>query len=255
MICHLGNSVLSEHHCSIWFRRTFGPRSPGLSNPTSFLRPVLPMAPTTENNDRNEQSVLGPNTAKFLRDFTLYTTTNHAITSKRCLNNDACITLPVLMTPYEVIRFWMKWFCTHQNHLPSRSSWRNWSRHICRIWKTDQNCCCPHFPCHHLEYSEPPAHHRTIWCHSTFGPRDLGLSNSTSFMRPALPVAPTTDNNARDERSVLRLTPARFLRDFTLHMTTSYAIMENRCPNNNACITLWVRMTPYGVESLDFRWN
>ena len=50
----------------------------------------------------------------------------------------------------------------------------------------------------------PPAHPRTIWCRSTFGPRSPGLSNPTSFLRPALPMAPTTDNNARDERSVLR---------------------------------------------------
>ena len=60
----------------------------------------------------------------------------------------------------------------------------------------------------------PPAHHRTIWCRSTFGPRGPGLSNPTSFLRPALPMAPTTDNNARDERSVPRPNPATFLRDF-----------------------------------------
>ena len=59
--------------------------------------------------------------------------------------------------------------------------------------KTEQNCCCPHCRCHHLGYSVPPAHHRTIWCRSTFGPRGPGLSNPTSFLRPALPMAPTTD--------------------------------------------------------------
>ena len=53
-----------------------------------------------------------------------------------------------------------------------------------------------------------PAHHRTIWCRSTFGPRGPGLSNPTSFLRPALPMAPTTDNNARDKRSVPRPNPA-----------------------------------------------
>ena len=58
----------------------------------------------------------------------------------------------------------------------------------------------------HLGYSMPPAHHRTIWCRSTFGPRGPGLSNPTPFLRPALPMAPTTDNNASDERSVLRPT-------------------------------------------------
>ena len=95
----------------------------------------------------------------------------------------------------------------------------------CQVLKTEQNCCCPHCRCHHLGYSVPPAHHRTIWCRSTFGPRGPGLSNPTSFLRPALPMAPTTDNNARDERSVLRPNPATFLRDFTLYMTTNYAII------------------------------
>ena len=92
-------------------------------------------------------------------------------------------------------------------------------------------------PCHHLGYSVPPAHHRTIWCRSTFGPRGPGLSNPTSFLRPALPMAPTTDNNARDKRSVPRPNPATFLRDFTLYMTTNYAIIRKRCLNYIACLT------------------
>ena len=81
------------------------------------------------------------------------------------------------------------------------------------------------------------AHHCTIWCRSTFGPRGTGLSNPTSFLRPALPMAPTTDNNARDKRSVLRPNPATFSRDFTLYMMTNYAIIRKRCLNYNACIT------------------
>ena len=91
--------------------------------------------------------------------------------------------------------------------------------------KTEQNCCCPHCRCHHLGYFVPPAHHCTIWCRSTFGPRGPGLSNPTSFLRPALSMAPTTDNNTRDEQSVLRPNPATFLRDFTLYMTTNYPII------------------------------
>ena len=39
-------------------------------------------------------------------------------------------------------------------------------------------------------------------------------------------MAPTTDNNARDKRSVPRPNPATFLRDFTLYMTTKYAIIR-----------------------------
>ena len=90
--------------------------------------------------------------------------------------------------------------------------------------------------CHHLGYSVPPAHHRTIWCRSTFGPRGPGLSNPTSFLRPALPMAPTTDNNARDKRSVPRPNPATFLRDFTLYMTSNYAILWKRCLNYITCL-------------------
>ena len=99
------------------------------------------------------------------------------------------------------------------------------------------NCCCPRCRCHHLGYSVPPAHHRTNLGRSTFGPCGPGLSNPTSFLRPALPMAPTTDNNARDERSVLRPNPAIILRDFTLYMTTNCAILRKKCLNFNACIT------------------
>ena len=60
--------------------------------------------------------------------------------------------------------------------------------------KTEQNCCVPHCWCHHLGYSVPPAHHRNIWCRSTFGIRGPGLSKPTFSLRSALPMAPTTDN-------------------------------------------------------------
>ena len=99
--------------------------------------------------------------------------------------------------------------------------------------KNQQNCCRPTCRCHHLGYSVPPALHRTIWCRSTFGPRGPGLSNPTSFLRPALPMAPTRDDNARDKRSVLRPNPATFLRDFALYMTTNYAIIRKRYQNIN----------------------
>ena len=78
--------------------------------------------------------------------------------------------------------------------------------------KNEQNWCCPHCRCHHLGYSVPRAHHCTIWCRSNFEPRGPSLSIPTSFLRPALKMAPTTDNNARDEQSVLRLNPATFSR-------------------------------------------
>ena len=119
--------------------------------------------------------------------------------------------------------------------------------------KNQQNCCRPTYccrptcRCHHLGYSVPPALHCTIWCRSTFGPRGPGLSNPTSFLRPALPMAPTRHDNARDKRSVLRPNPATFLRDFALYMTTNYAIIWKRCLNYIARITLSTPMTPFGV--------
>ena len=91
--------------------------------------------------------------------------------------------------------------------------------------KNQQNCCRPTCRCHHLGYSVPPALHRTTSCRSTSGPRGPGLSNTTSFLRPALPMAPTRDDNARDKQSVLRPNRATFLRDFALYMTTNYAII------------------------------
>ena len=91
--------------------------------------------------------------------------------------------------------------------------------------KNQQNYCRPSCRCHNLGNSVPPALHRIIWCRSTFGPRGPGLSNPTSFLRPALAMAPRRDDNARDKQSVLRPNPATFLRDFALHMTTNYAIM------------------------------
>ena len=83
--------------------------------------------------------------------------------------------------------------------------------------KIQQNCCRPHCRCHHLGYSVPPAHHCTIWCRSTFGPCGPGLSNPTSFLRPALPMAPTTDDNARvnpGNTKGVNLTPFGFFKFF-----------------------------------------
>ena len=109
----------------------------------------------------------------------------------------------------------------------------------------EQNCCRPTCRCT-LGYSVPPAHHRTIWCRSTFGPRGPGLSNPTSFLRPALPMAPTRDDNARDKRSVLRPNPVTFLKDFALYMTFKYAIIRKRCLNYTACLTVIRPVFPFG---------
>ena len=77
-------------------------------------------------------------------------------------------------------------------------------------------------------YHLVPKHLRTTW------PRP---EQSTFFLRPALPMAPTRDDNARDKRSVLRPSPATFLRDFTLYMTTNYVIIWKRCLNYITCLT------------------
>ena len=70
---------------------------------------------------------------------------------------------------------------------------------------TEQNCCCPHCRCHHLGYSVLPAHHCTIWCRSTFGPRGPGLSNPTSFLRACSPNG--TDNRQQRQRQTERPPP------------------------------------------------
>ena len=90
--------------------------------------------------------------------------------------------------------------------------------------KNQQNCCRPtakpakllssYLPVSPSRVLRAPALHRTIWCRSTFGPRGPGLSNPTSFLRPALPMAPTRDDNARDKRSVLRPEPSDILKGF-----------------------------------------
>ena len=85
--------------------------------------------------------------------------------------------------------------------------------------KNEQNCCRPTCRCHHLGYSVPPAHH--IWCRSTFGPRGPGLSNPTSFLRPALPMAPTRDDNARDKNERPPPKPSDILKRF-------YALYDNK---------------------------
>ena len=117
--------------------------------------------------------------------------------------------------------------------------------------KPSKNCCRPTCRCHHLGYSVPPALHRTIWCRSTFGPRGPGLRNPTSFLRPALPMAPTRDDNARDKRSVLRPKPATFLRDFALYMTMKYAIIRKRCLNHAPCLNKKSKFL-YGPVSPNF---
>ena len=103
--------------------------------------------------------------------------------------------------------------------------------------KTEQNCCCPHCRSHHFGYSVPrhiivlfgaeaPSAHvaqasekfLSLVLDKYLWPRPEQYP--ISFLRPALPMAPTTDNNARDERKVLRPNPATFLRDFTLYKRT-----------------------------------
>ena len=50
-------------------RSTFGPRGPGLSNPTSFLRAALPMAPTRDDNARDKRERPPPEPSNILKRF------------------------------------------------------------------------------------------------------------------------------------------------------------------------------------------
>ena len=73
---------------------------------------------------------------------------------------------------------------------------------------------------------------------STFGPRGSNLSNPASFLRPAHPMALTIDDNAKDKQSVLHPSPATFLRDFMLYITTNDNILWKIWLNYTACLTL-----------------
>ena len=85
-----------------------------------------------------------PEYSTFLRDFTLYKTTNCAISWKWCLNNrkktQALMSwrkngnffkVPYLQIFAPGAALW--WFQPHQNHFPSRLSWQNWTWHICQV--------------------------------------------------------------------------------------------------------------------------
>ena len=71
--------------------------------------------------------------------------------------------------------------------------------------------------------------HRTIWCRSTFGPRGPGLSNPTSFLRPALPWHRQQTTTPETNGASPARTQRHFLRDFTLYMTSNDAILWKRC--------------------------
>ena len=85
-------------------------------------------------------------------------------------------------------------FCSRRSvmiilNLSAAMSWQNWTWRICQVQKTSKTAVV-------LTagvtisgtYSVPPSLHCTIWCQSTFGSRGQGLSNPTSFPRPALPI-------------------------------------------------------------------
>ena len=238
---HLGYSVPPTLNRTIRCQSTFVPRGPGVSNPTSFLRPALPMAPTRDDNARDKRSVLRPNPATFSRDFALYKTTNNAILWKRCLNHGKNSGINGLNEQSKFL-----WgpvslnFCARRRVMVILNSSESLAKQLVMAklnmaylkgLKTQQNCCRPTCRCHHLGYPVPAAFHRTTRCRSSFGPRCPGLSNSTFFQRLALPVAPTRDDNVRHKRSVLRPNIVTFLKDFTLYKTTDYAVSWKRCLN------------------------
>ena len=73
-----------------------------------------------------------------------------------------------------------------------------------------------------------PVHHCTIWCRSNFGPRGPGPSHSTFFLRPALPMAPTRDNSARDERNVHRPNQ-RHSKEISLFVIPKMTLFHEKC--------------------------
>ena len=169
---HLGYSVPPALHRTIWCRSTFGPRGPGLSNPTSFLRPALPMAPTRDDNARDKRSVLRPNPATFLRDINsgFNGLKKKSKFSQGPVSPNFCARRSVMMI-LNLSKTLAKPLVMAKLNMAYLSSLKN-----------QQNCCRPTCRCHHLGYSVPPALHRTIWCRSTFGPRGPGLSNPRGLL-------------------------------------------------------------------------
>ena len=156
------------HHRTIWCRSTFGPRGPGLSRISNFLRP-----------------------AQRYDDFKLIRITCQAACHGK----------------------------TEHGYLSSL--------------KTEQNCCCPHCRCHHLGYSVPPAHHRTIWCRSTFGPRGPGLSRISNFLRPA---------QRYDDFKLIRITCQA-----ACHGKTEHGIFVKSCLENYPIVSTILEKQRYSI--------
>ena len=109
-----------------------------------------------------------------------------------------------------------------QNHLPSRAAmlWQKSKPGIFNKFEKQQNCFQPHYQCHHLKYSVPLAHHCTIWCRASLVVQAWAILPHSWILMPAPHMTPTTDDNARDNRIILRLNPSTFFRDFVLYITT-----------------------------------
>ena len=108
-----------------------------------------------------------------------------------------------------------------------------WPTNFCDDFKLikfeKKHWCRPYCWCHHFGYSEHPAHYCTVWCRSTLGPCGLVISNPTSFLRPALQMAPTTTPQTNEASSAHQA-------NFKLYMIANYAISWIISLNYNACL-------------------
>ena len=98
-----------------------------------------------------------------------------------------------------------------------------------------------------------PTHHCTSWCRSTVRPLGPGLSNPTSptsFLRSALPMASTTDDNTRDKRSVLRLNPCNYENNHLSWICLKGKISKQKSHSNTQIIHKWKYYISSDVASL-----
>ena len=107
------------------------------------------------------------------------------------------------------------------------ASWQN-----CTLHTEHGNCCCPHCRCHHLGYSVPPAHHRTIIV-------PFGAEAPSGHLAQAWAIPPSSWGLLSQWHRQQTTTPEtnKALRDFTLYMTTIYAILRRMCLNYINCLT------------------
>ena len=217
------------------------------------------MAPTTDNDARNERRLskkskffIGSRISNFLRPAQRYDDcklnritrqaawhgkTEHGIFVKFKKPSKTAVVLIAGVSPTRVLR------------APGTSSYQLVPKHLRVTWPRPEQshllpeACSPNS----VKFKKPSKTVVVLIAGVTISgtpcPRHIIVPSwprpKQSHLLPEACSPNGTDNRQqrRDERSVLRPNPATFLRDFTLYMTTKYAILRKMCLNYNACIT------------------